>query len=112
MDGRKCQKTKVQYRKQFTYFEKWVQLRHSACYNDTAASVSLLPKEKTHLLEFFEVVCKLKDQPGNFVAKHSRIFLATRALFGIILLDSMLTSQQILNSEGIFSADTRGRLLP
>ena len=57
IDGRKCQNTKVQYRRKYAHFENWVQKRYPECYNEDAASVILLAIEKRHLLDFFGFIC-------------------------------------------------------
>ena len=67
MDGRKCKNTKAQYRRKFSHFEKWIQQRYPACYDETAATVNLLLIQKIHLLEFFGFICKKKDKSGNFI---------------------------------------------
>ena len=56
IDGRKCQNTKIQYRRKFAHFEKWIHKRYPSCYDVTTASVVLLSIQKIHILEFFGLI--------------------------------------------------------
>ena len=67
MDGRKCENTKVQYRRKLAHFVQRVQQRYPACYDDATASVILTAIQKSHLLDFFGFICKKRDKAGNFL---------------------------------------------
>ena len=67
IDGRKCQNTKVQYRRKYAHFEQWVQKRYPECYDVSTTSVILTAIQKSHLLDFFGFICKKKDKFGTFI---------------------------------------------
>ena len=66
-DGRKCENTKIQYKRKFAHFVQWVQQRYPECYESATNSVILTSIQKSHLLDFFGFICRKKDKAGNFL---------------------------------------------
>ena len=66
IDGRKCANTKIQYRRKFLHFEKWIRERYPMCIKEVTSTVNSLSVEKSHLMEFFGI-CRKRDRNGIFI---------------------------------------------